>query len=324
MTRILLIAPPFFDYYSDVIKQLKRFGFEVDWLNDRPSNSTLFKSLTRISYNLAEPNIDKYLNKIIRIIKSKNYDAIFALGGMSWCFNAEQTQKLRQATNAPFVRYLWDSVENCQRILDSSNMFDKVFSFDRKDCSQFGYEFLPLFYSFDTSEYSSIESYKYDACFIGSVHQISKFKHVKFIVDKLRKKGANVFTYYYMPSKFAICLRKLQDSVYQNVELTTKSLSREQTLRIYSLSKALIDSPQSQQHGLTIRSIESLGMNRRLITVNSDIKNYDFFRYGNISVVSGDDIPFPIKDPIGYPEEIRKKYSISNWLNVILRSIGVL
>ena len=53
-------------------------------------------------------------------------------------------------------------------------------------------------------------------------------------------------------------------------------------MEIFSDSRCILDAPQAGQVGLTIRTIECLGAKRKLVTTNSDIKNYDFYNENNI------------------------------------------
>ena len=55
------------------------------------------------------------------------------------------------------------------------------------------------------------------------------------------------------------------------------------------------------QYGLTSRSIEALGANRKLITTNSNVKAYDFFNENNILIIDR-------KNPIIKEEFFYKNY----------------
>lgn len=325
MKKILIISPPFFGYYDDVANEMRRQGAEVDWIDDRPSTTILFKSLSKISYRTVQLEINQYFREVINTVSSKQYDAIFVLGGMSWCFDAEQTKDLKEASKSQLVFYLWDTIGNCQRVREVIKEFDAVLSFDPDDCTKYGLVFLPLFYSFNPPAFRQKMQYEYDACFIGSVHQVSKFKKIKELVDRVALAGGRVFTHYYIPSRSAALLRQLQFREYRGVNLTTRALSRSETLNIYSSSRTLIDSPQGGQRGLTIRSIESVGMNRRLLTANSSVKQYDIYSTGNVIVDDGtSDISQVFADPVCYPEEMRCQYSIKCWVSKVFELMGEL
>lgn len=323
--RILMLAPPFFGYRDDVVAEMRRRDIDIDLMGDRPSDGVAFKSLSKISYGLLQPLIDRYFETVLTRVRETRYDAVFALGGMSWCFDFSQTRELREKSGARTVLYLWDSVDNCQRAGEAVLAFDEVLSFDPLDCKRYGFKFLPLFYAFDPPALLPGSDYEYDACFIGSVHQVSKFLKIKSIVDRLEAAGARVLKHYYVPSRSVAVLRCAQVPEYREVELTTRSLSREETLAAYVRSRSLVDSPQAGQRGLTIRTIESIGMNRRLVTANEGVRSYDFFSFGNVTVDDGfSDISSVITDPVPYPNDIRESYSVRVWVGKVLEAMGVL
>lgn len=323
--RVLMLAPPFFGYRDDVAAEMRRRGVEVDLMGDRPSDGVAFRSLAKVSYGLVQPLIDRHLEAVLARVRGTRYDVVFALGGMSWCFDLPQTRRIREESGARTALYLWDSAENCQRAGAAAPAFDRVLSFDPLDCERRGFGFLPLFYAFDPPRFPPGEPYEYDACFVGSVHQVSKFLRVKSIVDRLEAEGARVLKHYYVPSRSAAALRRAQVPEYREVELTTRPLSRAETLAAYARSRALVDSPQAGQRGLTIRTIESVGMNRRLVTANAGVRAYDFFAFGNVVVDDGGaDISSVMTDPEPYPDAVRGSYSVRSWVGRVLEELGVL
>lgn len=59
------------------------------------------------------------------------------------------------------------------------------------------------------------------------------------------------------------------------------------------------------------------GCKRKLVTTNSDIKNYDFYNENNILIYSESidlDSPFFKNEYEELPDEIYEKYSLKNWL----------
>ena len=76
------------------------------------------------------------------------------------------------------------------------------------------------------------------------------------------------------------------------------------------------------QIGLTIRVFEALGAEKKLITTNTDIVNYDFYCEENIYVYDG---MFDLEAPFfkmpykKIEQDIYEKYSLRNWLSILLR-----
>ena len=50
-------------------------------------------------------------------------------------------------------------------------------------------------------------------------------------------------------------------------------------------SNTILDIHHPKQTGLTMRTIEMIGMNKKIITTNKDIINYDFYNPNNILVI---------------------------------------
>ena len=326
MARILLIAPSFFGYRQRVSDEMARQCHEVSCIDDRPSEGVVFKSLGRISYRIVDRLIDAYARRVCEQVRDGAYDQFVYMGGMSFCFTREQFARIREAGEARgtrFVAYLWDALSNCQRFAECADLFDEVMSFEPGDCESGEISLRPLFYgdAYQGLPVGEEASFDYDACFIGSVHQPSKFEAVSSICQSLRESGLRVFTYYYMPSKSVEMLRKATDPVYRGVSFEHESISAEQVSDIYARSAAIIDSPQANQRGLTMRTLETLGARRKLITANADVRNYDFFEYGNVAVWDesrGIDAAFFSEPYHELPEEIYDGYSIASFVRSLV------
>lgn len=324
--RVLLIAPTFFGYRDLVRDELARLGHEVHSMNDRPSEKIWFKSIAKYGYRYLDRMIARYADQVITEYKNGNYDLVIYMGGMSFCFTREQFQAIRNAGNTPFIAYLWDAFSNCQRFGACSDLFDRVYSFEPQDCKRFNLLLRPLFYSniYKDIPLEPAQGFEYDACFVGSVHQPSKFYRVSAICDQLEEQGYKVCRYFYMPSYSIELKRKLSDSRYRRCTFQHKVLSPKQVANLYLRSRVVIDSPQRSQLGLTMRTIETLGARRKLITVNTDIQHYDFARYDNILLWQNDTEAihtFLHKKYNILPQKIYDNYSIEAFVKTLLGEV---
>ncbi len=72
--KILFISVKFFNY-EDIIKtQLENLGAEVDWFDERPSNTVFTKAMIRVNKKLISTSINDYFKKVIEEIIHKKYD----------------------------------------------------------------------------------------------------------------------------------------------------------------------------------------------------------------------------------------------------------
>ena len=99
-------------------------------------------------------------------------------------------------------------------------------------------------------------------------------------------------------------------------------LSYYENLKMVANSKILIDLHHDTLHkGLSFRAFEALGYNKKLITSNSIIKDYDFYNEKNIYLVNNNYSNFDSFLTGNYQEiipEVKSKYSFKSWINNIL------
>ena len=83
-------------------------------------------------------------------------------------------------------------------------------------------------------------------------------------------------------------------------------------------SKVILDVQHPKQTGLTMRTIEMVGMKKKIITTNEEIQRYDFYDKNNIQVINRNnpiiDISFFNSEYHDLPEHILKKYDIDQWV----------
>ena len=327
--KILFIAPSFFGYYKEIIKELEMYNCEVDYFCDAPSNTNISKALSRVNKKLIKSSMNKYFKgKIMPSVEEKEYDCVFLIVGMTFSFFPEMIKEIKEkCKNAIFVMYQWDGEENISFVKGIHEYFDNIYTFDRIDCEKNKiYSFLPLFYTRNYEEVGRKETdkeFEYDVSYIGTAHP-QKLLMVNEMSNKLKDILKKQYIYHYMPSKLKFLYHKLTSKEYKNVKLSDLKLEKvplDKMMEIFEKSKCIFDAPQQGQNGLTIRTIECLGAKRKLITTNKDIKNYDFYNENNIYVYDGEvDVgsKFFKTNFEELPKEVYEKYSLRNWLKTMI------
>lgn len=323
--KILFIAPKFFGYEQEIRNELQSQGHFVDWFDDRPSSTPLVKALIRFKPELIASYSDAYFDRIIEGAKSCEYDVVFVIKGEA--FSAERIQALRSSQpKARFLYYSWDSLKNFKNSQEKLGLFDKVYSFDSDDCKTHTFvKHLPLFY---ISAYERIAESKLtdiDLLFLGSIHS-DRFPVIQRIWAAAKSVLQNVKTYdhFYYQSKWVFALRKVFDAQFRNIPWSAvkwNSLNTTQTLELISRSKIIVDVHHPAQKGLTMRTIETFGAHKKLITTNQEVCLYDFYSANNILVVDRKSPVIPIEflntDYHALPNNIYQKYSLRSWLSEI-------
>lgn len=326
--RVLFLSPKFFDYETSIYNAIIKEGALVDYFDERPFTSSIGKIVLRLRLNfLTSLFVDFYYSKILKVAKNYDYDFLFILIPES----IKKKHILAIIKSNPSIKviiYMWDSIKNRPHAADFINVADYFFSFDPSDCMlDRKIQFLPLFYTDDYisgRELTDGEN-NYNACFIGTIHS-DRFSMVNSILRQLDLVGKNNFIYFYCPSYLLFILKKIFTRELDGVSFSAVSfvpLSKMQIIEVVKKSNLVIDIEHPNQVGLTMRTIEMLGSERKLITTNSDVMSYDFYNANNIAVV---DRYNPILKPsivvneyVKVSEHIYNKYSLTSWVKNIFK-----
>lgn len=326
--RVLFLCPLFFNYHKKLMKAMESLGAEVDYFDERPSNTVLSKALLRINRKFVAVQIKKYYEEITLKIKHKTYDFIFICQAEATPISfLNEARKMNP--NAKMVLMLWDSVANKVNTLEKLDLFDEVFSFDKKDCDRLGLTFRPLFFD---KEYEVIAKEEpplvYDLFFVGTVHS-DRYRILKKVKKQFEKSHLSVFYFMYIPSKLMYYQRKLFTNELngsEREEFSFVGMPGDQLTAKLKQSKAVVDIQHPKQTGLTMRTIEMLGANKKMITTNADIQNYDFYHPNNICIVDREKVVVPTEFMtatfVPVDEKIKERYSINYFVLDILGLTG--
>ena len=327
--KILLIALP--GYSQGIIKQMRKMGAVVDHVNDKPNEGFWCKTLGRLQIRFYQKVLNRYYNRRIEELKDNNYDYVLVLRGEYTPVNS--LIKLRECfCGAKFVLYIWDGLHkrNTYGIEKKWEYFDSVFTFDRIDYEENkkSIRFLPLYYYNEylpkDGDRKEEPQYQYDISFIGTGHS-DRVKIVRDVIEQCQRAGLKTFQYIFIPHLLVFYKNKIFNKDFKGVrkkDMQFKMLPFEKLYDVYSKSKCVVDVEDPGQHGLTMRTIEVIGLRKKLITTNTDIINYDFYNPNNILVI---DRKKPIVDMAFFDKtyeelapEIYEKYSLEKWIIAVL------
>lgn len=322
MKRLLFIGPKFYNYHEIIKQGFERAGYEVDYFDDRPDTNFITKALVRLNKNLIKRKIKKYFDSTKSKVSSTEYNVIFVLYGQS--FSKEMIEELKALSpSSRFIFYMYDPISSMPDRIEFAQVFDDCYSFDYDDCQTYeNFKLIPLFYSFENY---LVEEIKYDACALLTMMP-GKYELIKTMVNGLENNGLKVYRKYILQSKLVWLYYKLTNKEFRHSksnEFFYKRLPKEEANRVLMQSNYILDCPKKGQTGLTIRTFEALAANKKLITTNKTIVNYDFYRPENIYVFDGefnfDDIFFH-SEYIQVDDSIKENYSIDSWVRQILQN----
>lgn len=289
--KILFLSVSFFKYEKAIAKRLSEIGAEVDFYDERPSNSNLSKGIIRLNKGFYHLKINKYYNHILDEIKGKKYDYFFLIKGEA--IPTFFLEKIKE--NNPemeMIYYNFDPLTEYPNLISNLKYFDKKFTFEYNDSVKFNIGFRPLFYLDEYKDLKQNSHLDYDIVFIGSAHTDRYIvgENIRTIADKLNLKS---YFYYYAMGRIAFRLKKIIDKNLKQFDINKVSfdkLNHQQIIDFYKKTKSVLDINKPFQNGLTIRTFEVLASGRKLITTNSDIKNYPFYCPNNILVIDRENV----------------------------------
>lgn len=321
--KVLMFGPLFFGYRESIADELRTQGAQVDLYDERPNNSAFCKVMLRYNVRLYDSVVMKYYQSIVDANKDKDYDYVFVI--KSEAINEKVFAMLKNAyPNAKFILYLWDSVENVPDGEKKIRLYDRVLTFDHEDAKRYGLILRPLFFgkNYEPSAAANTD-YKYDIAFIGTAHSVRPY-----VVDRIVSdcgENRTCFYYLFLPHKIVYWYNKLLNGYYRNVRMSDihfTPMNPAQVRSVYDRSRCVLDVEHNAQRGLTMRTIEMVGMGKKLITTNSGIVKYDFYNPENICVIDRNDpkVPDAFLDS-GYtpiPNKIMNRYSLHSFVCDIL------
>lgn len=319
--KVLLIAPQFFGYEVEIRNELERRGAQVSFLLDRPFSSPFMKAITRLRREWVIDAADRYYIEQVSSLGSRDFDYVFVVNGQTLSIAVLERWK-REFSNAVFILYMWDSFGNRRWGIDNLPYFDHAFTFDKNDAAKYDLNFRPLFFS-SGFERSSVEDYKYDVSFIGTAH--TDRYQVLTKVSKALGSSVRPYWYLFLQAKWVYWTYKITNPGFKRSKISDfkfDSLNKATVQGVFFQSKAILDIEHPQQTGLTMRTLETLGARKKLITTNASVSDYDFYSDSNICIVDRlhpviptDFLAGPYLD---VAPDIYARYRLEGWLDEIL------
>lgn len=206
------------------------------------------------------------------------------------------------------IAFFNDSSTRCPKIKRVISSFDEVYSFEKNDCEKYNLQFITNWIypikaqnqSKEQFQVYNISSKDNRLIILSRIAQILKTNNINYKIVIFDKKN------------------KKQD---KNLEYTERPIPLVDVMNNLCNSQVLLDINRRGQNGLTFRVFESINLEKKLITTNADIKNYDFYNPNNILIIDEKkpDIPLAFfnTEYEKVPEIISKKYTLEGWINQV-------
>ncbi|MDF2544551.1 MAG: hypothetical protein K0S47_4269 [Herbinix sp.] len=217
----------------------------------------------------------------------------------------------KMAPTAVKSLYSWNIIIDDKKYKKMKNLVDeagfKYYCYDRGNCEKYNFHFNTIMY--DRTLCLPKTEVKFDTIFVGFL----KDKKDKLLSLYETFQKANV------DAKFIIVDLNGQISGLP-FEVRNQYIDYSLYLEMVNNSQSILDIVQADQDGFSMRVMESIFLNKKLITTNNAIKAAKFYNKNNILVM---DLEHICKEDIveffqlefqGYPESIRDYYSVESWV----------
>ena len=309
--KIILIAPVYFNYHKLIIENLELKGYVVDFLEDKNSGF-LYTFSSRFNF-LLKKYLDRYQNEVLSKLKNGNYDLMIVIGGKT--LDAEFWKYVNNNFSFKKILYQWDSYKN----FDYRAMipfFDVVKTFDSLDAKVLDIPYLPLFYNKEKS-LNVVEDI--DLLFIGIWHS-DRISILEKIAEYANKNNLKYCFKVYYPRYMYFYLVYIKRFLPPSKLFIFKTIPFDLMTDYYKRAKCIVDINHPHQSGLTMRTIETIGGGKKLITTNSFIKREPFYNDKMIQVIDRKEI---VLDDRFFETKLEyehiEKLEISNWLDELLK-----
>lgn len=321
MKKILLIMPEFYNYEKEIIEELHK-KYAVDFIKMYLTNIFIIifiKTFKKIFKNFEVKFYYFYFKFLLKSKYNKKYDYILVINGEN--IGEKLTKYLKSnylTNNGKMVLHIWTPISRHPILEKTYKLYDRVSSFEKEDCKKYGLIFRTNFYSSMLEEIKQNDKKSvYDFIFVGQF-RLERYLFIK----KFMNLNSNGF-YYLYHNFFTFIIFKIIKKEYKNVsfkDLKFTQLSRKNMYELMQKSKCILDDTDVNQNGLTQRIFDALYLEKKIITTNKKIKEYEFYNKNNVSVINPQDI---IIDKDFFTKEFLKEinlnnYSLKNWCKDVI------
>ena len=324
--KIILIMPPDFGVYQVIEQNLHYMGFgQVTVISplfryktkDRIHNFIQKSLLGNKDYK--KQLIDTYYSaEVTQALsrfapKSIDYAIVIRPDKL-----AQKTIEKIHNTAHKVVAYQWDGLARFPKVFKVITHFQRFFVFDLEDYHRYRYQYPNLLpctnFYFDMPE-ESVSVNENEVLYVGV-----------YIKDRIQSliRVVNALSQYDLTLNINLFYgRKTPPFSHPHLSFFSKGISYAENLKTTKKAAILLDIKTVEHNGLSFRIFEAIKYQKKLITDNKSIKLYDFYHPNNFYLVENDSFEgladFLESDFVPLSEEIKQKYSFSNWVKYALQ-----
>lgn len=216
------------------------------------------------------------------------------------------------------VGYQWDGLHRFPEVFETIEYFDDFFVFDKDDFERYKSQYANLkrcdnFYFDYPSAEIKMKNDRKNIYYLGSYIK-NRFGNIVYFID--------ILSQYEIDLNIILWGKNDSNIRNKNIVFTRDRISMYDNLKSVQKSDIILDFKVKEHNGLSFRFFEAIKYEKKIITDNPSVMNYDFYNSKNIFVIGKDNLlhleVFINSEYQKLPTTIYEKYSFSSWLKRIL------
>ena len=313
--KISVISFDFWGYDAHIVDTLKVKGIDAHHIrigsvshNNFGERAINCFSKIFLNKNLKHQKRQSFV--IEQLNKLGHQDQILVLNPDA--FEHSTLEHMKKCTNR-LVTFLYDNLDR-HPAQDKLHFFDKIFSFDDQDIQNYGFEKLTN-YNYLPFLPKEQQNSHVDALYITSYDK-KRIEQLKVLSQKFQR--LNLSFNLYVIGKKSWKHQIIKPFTENKIIFSKKKICHKNLPQYYKNTKVILDLMRKNQYGLSFRIFEAMALEKKIITDNEKIKNYDFYNPNNILVLNKDfsnitkdffETPYQT-----LPEKIYEKYTLEKWV----------
>lgn len=319
--KICLISFDFWHYDEHIVNKLKEKGVEAYHINIGAFTHKNFGARVKnamskvfIGKNLKHEKRQNFIIDSLKEIGKQDQILIINPEGIE-----EHVHKIIRKYADRNIAYLYDSMSRnpAHHIL---HFFDTIFSFDDEDVREYGFKKIT---NYNYLKYCPSEEQNphLDLFYITS-YDTQRLQKLNFLINQIDDLNIKFKTIVAGKKSWKNKITQIVDSKNINIiKFRTQNIPQQSLPKIYKNTKVILDLQRDNQMGLSFRIFEAMALEKKFITDNHTIKNYDFYNPENILILNDDfsniEKSFFETDYQKLPDDIYYKYTLDNWVNTV-------
>lgn len=323
---IVIGAPADFGIICKIKEELSSIGFEIQELNQENIKfsyknigqrlynfyrKTILRDYTYKDYLRERAPVERLIKKVEQLTPTNH-----ALIIRPDLYPTEVIELLRKKVKT-LIAYQWDGLNRYPSVYNYINIFDRFYIFDPADTEFSGVLPTTNFHMNSAWENNPLPSNINKIYYLGSFEN-SRWHALSELVNTINetKVEKEIILVTYTAEQNLIAQQN------KNITSIDRSITYKENLEKLQEASILLDLQNNIHNGISFRIFEAIGYDKKVITTNKDVKLYDFYSPEHIFVwedQSAEQLLEFINAPnVRFPTEIKRKYSINNWIKYIL------